>query len=141
MYILIFLTIALAGYSGVQIKLFGLNVKDFWSFIEANQILDKLYELSYVPESITAITLETKLSRMIYNIYVRNFGKDPNRVESFKQQAGENKLTALSLSRKKTTLVRNNTFNRIKTSVQNSLQKVKKLFKVNTPKPQHAYSR
>ena len=27
----------------VQIKLFGLNVKDFWSFIEANQMLDKLY--------------------------------------------------------------------------------------------------
>lgn len=30
----------------MQIKLFGLNVKDFWSFIEANQILDKLYKFS-----------------------------------------------------------------------------------------------
>ncbi len=108
---------------------------------EIIQGLDKLYELSYVPESIAAITLETKLSKMIYNIYERNFGTDPNRVESFKQQAGENKLTALALSRKKTTLVRNNTFNRIKTSVQNGLQKVKKLFKVNQQQPQHAYSR
>ena len=30
----------------MQIKLFGLNVRDFWSFIEANQILDKLYKFS-----------------------------------------------------------------------------------------------
>ena len=31
---------------GLQIKLFGINVKDFWSFIEANQTLDKLYQYS-----------------------------------------------------------------------------------------------
>ena len=42
-YILIFVIIALVGYAIVQIKLFGLNVKDFWTFIEANQTLDKLY--------------------------------------------------------------------------------------------------
>lgn len=42
-YVLIFATIALVGYAVVQIKLFGLNVKDFWTFIEANQMLDKLY--------------------------------------------------------------------------------------------------
>ena len=34
---------ALAAYAVMQIKLFGMNVKDFWTFIEANQILDKLY--------------------------------------------------------------------------------------------------
>lgn len=45
-YALIFAIIALVGYAVVQIKLFGLNVKDFWSFIEANQILDKLYKFS-----------------------------------------------------------------------------------------------
>lgn len=45
-YGLVFCVIALAGYSVVQIKLFGLNVKDFWTFIEANQILDKLYVFS-----------------------------------------------------------------------------------------------
>lgn len=45
-YALLFIIIALVGYAVVQIKLFGLNVKDFWSFIEANQILDKLYRFS-----------------------------------------------------------------------------------------------
>ena len=45
-YALIFVVIALVGYAVMQIKLFGLNVKDFWSFIEANQILDKLYVFS-----------------------------------------------------------------------------------------------
>lgn len=45
-YTLIFIIIGLIGYAVVQIKLFGLNVKDFWSFIEANQILDKLYIFS-----------------------------------------------------------------------------------------------
>ncbi|MBR3163674.1 MAG: hypothetical protein IKF17_06235 [Clostridia bacterium] len=45
-YTLLFIIIALVGYAVVQIKLFGLNVKDFWSFIEANQILDKLYKFS-----------------------------------------------------------------------------------------------
>ena len=45
-YILIFAIVALAGNAVMQIKLAGMNVKDFWSFIEANQILDKLYEFS-----------------------------------------------------------------------------------------------
>ena len=42
-YVLIFIVFALALYAVMQIKLAGINVKDFWSFIEANQILDKLY--------------------------------------------------------------------------------------------------
>ena len=45
-YILILAIFALCGYAVMQIKLAGMNVKDFWSFIEANQILDKLYEFS-----------------------------------------------------------------------------------------------
>ena len=45
-YILIFIIVALIGYAVVQIKAFGMNVKDFWSFIEANQMLDKLYRFS-----------------------------------------------------------------------------------------------
>ena len=45
-YILTFIIFALAAYAVMQIKLAGMNVKDFWSFIEANQILDKLYEFS-----------------------------------------------------------------------------------------------
>ena len=45
-YILILIIFALICYAVLQIKLFGMNVKDFWSFIEANQNLDKLYEFS-----------------------------------------------------------------------------------------------
>ena len=42
-YLLILVIAGLVGYAVVQIKLFGMNVKDFWSFIEANETLDKLY--------------------------------------------------------------------------------------------------
>ncbi len=45
-YILIFCIFALALYAVLQIKLFGMKVKDFWSFIEANQMLDKLYRFA-----------------------------------------------------------------------------------------------
>ena len=45
-YVLILIIFALAAYAVMQIKLAGIEVKDFWSFIEANQILDKLYEFS-----------------------------------------------------------------------------------------------
>ena len=41
-YILIFLVFALVMYAVMQIKLAGMQVKDFWGFIEANQMLDKL---------------------------------------------------------------------------------------------------
>ena len=42
-YLLVLVIFALIGYAVIQIKLFGMNVKDFWSFVEANQMLDKLY--------------------------------------------------------------------------------------------------
>lgn len=45
-YILIFIVFALIAYSILQLRLAGLNVKDFWSFIQANQMLDKLYVFS-----------------------------------------------------------------------------------------------
>lgn len=45
-YILVFAIFALIAYSVMQLKLAGMNVKDFWSFIEANQMLDKLYAFS-----------------------------------------------------------------------------------------------
>lgn len=45
-YILIFIIFALIAYSILQLRLAGLNVKDFWSFIQANQMLDKLYAFS-----------------------------------------------------------------------------------------------
>jgi len=46
LYILIFAIFALVGYAILQIKLFGMNVKDFWGFIKANQILDRLYNFA-----------------------------------------------------------------------------------------------
>ena len=45
-YILIFIIVVLIAYAVLQIKLFGMKVKDFWTFIEANQMLDKLYKFS-----------------------------------------------------------------------------------------------
>jgi len=52
-YILIFIAFALAAYAVMQIKLAGIEVKDFWSFIEANQILDKLYVFSKKYKTLT----------------------------------------------------------------------------------------
>lgn len=52
-YILIFIIFALVAYSVMQIKLFGIKVKDFWSFIEANQMLDRLYHFAKQYENMT----------------------------------------------------------------------------------------
>ena len=52
-YILILIIFALAAYAVMQIKLAGIEVKDFWSFVEANQILDKLYEFSKKYENLS----------------------------------------------------------------------------------------
>ena len=45
-YILVLIIFALIGYAILQIRLFGITVKDFWKFVEANQTLDRLYEYS-----------------------------------------------------------------------------------------------
>ena len=45
-YILAFLIFALAGFAVMQIKLAGMNIRDFKDFIQANQILDNLYEVT-----------------------------------------------------------------------------------------------
>ncbi len=45
-YILILIVFALFAYSVMQIKLAGMNVKDFWDFIQANQVLESLYKVS-----------------------------------------------------------------------------------------------
>ena len=52
-YILIFIIVGLIGYAIVQIKTFGMNVKDFWSFIKANETLNKLYAFSKKYEKLT----------------------------------------------------------------------------------------
>lgn len=53
-YILIFVIFALVAYAVLQIRLFGMKVKDFWGFIEANQMLDKLYRFAKQYENMSA---------------------------------------------------------------------------------------
>ena len=45
-YVLVFIIFILVVFAVMQIKLSGIKVKDFWSFIKANQILDKLYKFA-----------------------------------------------------------------------------------------------
>lgn len=53
LYILIFIIFVLVAYAILQIKLFGMKVKDFWTFIEANQMLDRLYRFAQQYEKMT----------------------------------------------------------------------------------------
>ena len=52
-YVLIFVIFALVIYAVMQIRMFGMKVKDFWGFIEANQMLDKLYIIAKQYERMT----------------------------------------------------------------------------------------
>lgn len=45
-YLLIFAIIGLIIFSVMQIKKAGMNIKDFYQFIQATQILDSLYKVS-----------------------------------------------------------------------------------------------
>ena len=45
-YFLVFIIFILIAYAVFQIKSAGMKVKDFYSFIKANQTLDKLYAFS-----------------------------------------------------------------------------------------------
>ena len=45
-YLLILIIFALIAFSVFQLKLAGIKVKDFWGFIQANEMLDKLYVFS-----------------------------------------------------------------------------------------------
>ena len=45
-YLLVLAIFGLAAYAVFQIRMAGIKVKDFWQFIEANQLLDKLYAFS-----------------------------------------------------------------------------------------------
>ena len=44
--ILIMIIVALIAFAVMQIKMAGMEVKDFWTFIKANDDLDKLYVFS-----------------------------------------------------------------------------------------------
>lgn len=52
-YILVLLIFALIVFAVMQIKMAGLNVKDFFTFIEANEMLDKLYKFAIKYERLT----------------------------------------------------------------------------------------
>ena len=52
-YILILVIFALVAYAVMQIRMFGMKVKDFWGFIEANQMLDRLYMFAKQYERMT----------------------------------------------------------------------------------------
>ena len=75
-YILVFIIFGLVTYAVMQIKLAGMNVKDFWSFVEANQTLDKLYEFSKRYEKLTVQhqIINLKQAEEIFNA----FDKVPN---------------------------------------------------------------
>lgn len=45
-YILILVIFYLIAFAVFQIKAAGMKVKDFWSFIKANETLDKLYKFA-----------------------------------------------------------------------------------------------
>ena len=45
-YVLLLIIFGLIVFSILQLKLAGIKVKDFWGFIQANQMLDKLYVFS-----------------------------------------------------------------------------------------------
>ena len=45
-YLLIFVVFILVATSILQIKMAGINIKDFYDFIKANEMLDKLYRFS-----------------------------------------------------------------------------------------------
>lgn len=54
LYVLIFIIFALVLFAIAQIKSAGIKIKDFWSFIEANQMLDKLYRFAKKYEKLSA---------------------------------------------------------------------------------------
>ena len=53
-YTLVLMAFALFCYAIMQLKLIGIKVRDFWEFIEANQMLDKLYRFAKQYERMSA---------------------------------------------------------------------------------------
>ena len=45
-YLLTLVAFGLFSYAVMQLKLMGIKIRDFWEFIEANQMLDKLYRFA-----------------------------------------------------------------------------------------------
>lgn len=75
-YILIFIIFVLILFAVVQIKSAGIKVKDFWQFIQANQMLDKLYKFGKKYEKLngTEQLIFLKEAEMVFDA----FDKVPN---------------------------------------------------------------
>ena len=52
-FMLLIIVFMLIGLAVAQIKMAGMNVKDFWTFIKANETLNKLYAFSKKYEKLT----------------------------------------------------------------------------------------
>ena len=52
-FMLLLIIVMLIALAVFQIKMAGMNVKDFWSFIKANETLDKVYAFSKKYEKLT----------------------------------------------------------------------------------------
>ena len=53
-YLLILIIFGLIAFSIMQLRVAGIKVKDFWSFIQANQMLDKLYAFFFFFQKLSA---------------------------------------------------------------------------------------
>lgn len=70
-YMLVLIIFGLVVFAVMQIKMAGLTVKDFWSFIEANQELDKLDKIAkkYEKMSTTQQIMFLKEAEKIFNAF------------------------------------------------------------------------
>ena len=131
-------------YFTCNLPAFIQNIERYCTREEMKDILlrlDELYEYEFVAPSPVAVVKETQLATRLYRIYERNFATEPAKVQAFKTKAGENKLTALAISGRRTSTQRNNPFRRIKDGLQNGFRRIKNFFTGNQQQPQPAYSR
>ena len=93
-YMLVLIIFGLVVFAVMQIKMAGLTVKDFWSFIEANQELDKLdkiakkYEKMTTPQQIMFLKEAEKIfsafDKVSASIWEEETNKYQNVLEAYK---------------------------------------------------------
>ena len=93
-YMLVLIIFGLVVFAVKQIKMAGLTVKDFWSFIEANQELDKLdkiakkYEKMTTPQQIMFLKEAEKIfnafDKVPASIWEEETNKYQNVLEAYK---------------------------------------------------------
>ena len=93
-YMLVLIIFGLVVFAVMQIKMAGLTVKDFWSFIEANQELDKLdkiakkYEKMSTPQQIMFLKEAEKIfnafDKVPASIWEEETNKYQNVLEAYK---------------------------------------------------------